>query len=160
MSVIHAFKYKGRIRHGKSLGLATFDTLTAFWNRDELDLLVPIPLHAARRRKRGFNQSHILIRQWPELAEIRAPEWSDMYPSTEVLIRHRKTRQQTGLKKRERRENIRGAFSLRRAEAIVAKRILLVDDVFTTGATVEECSRVLLKSGATSVDVLTVARAL
>lgn len=160
MSVIHAFKYNGRIRHGRCMGQAAFDTLTAFWSRDELDLVIPVPLHPARRRQRGFNQSHILVRQWPELAEARAPEWSDLSLSTGILIRHRRTRQQTGLKKEERRANIRGAFSLRRAAAIAGKRVLLVDDVFTTGATVEECSRVLLKAGAASVDVLTVARAL
>jgi ComF family protein len=160
MSVVHAFKYKGRIRLGRRLGALAFDTLTAFWDRDDLDVVMPVPLHPARCRRRGFNQSRILMRDWPALALARAASWKDLPQVTNAIARRRKTRQQTGLHRRERRENIRGAFSLVSGDAVDGKRVLLVDDVMTTGATVEECARVLRKGGARAVDVLTVARAL
>lgn len=116
------------------------------------DAIVPVPLHIARLRWRGFNQAVLLAR--PLARSWRIP----LEPL--ALRRSRPTAPQVGLGEVERRRNIAGAFEIRDAAAIRGRRVLLVDDVFTTGATVEECSRVLLKGGALAVDVAVLARAL
>ena len=111
------------------------------------DLLIPVPLHPRRLRHRGFNQALLLAGSFPEANLAR-----------EALIRVRHTIPQVGLKPKERRENVHRAFAVPRAEEVKGKNILLVDDVYTTGATVKECARALLKAGASRVEVLTVAR--
>ncbi len=112
------------------------------------DLVVPVPLHKSRLFSRRFNQSALLART---IAKAGARRWA---PTR--LVRHRRTRSQGGLNHRQRQENVRRAFSLR--GGVAGCSILLVDDVFTTGATVEACTRTLLAGGARAVDVLTLAR--
>lgn len=118
----------------------------------EADVVVPVPLHRLRLFLRRFNQSAELGRRIAREARIGyAPL---------ALARIRRTRRQVGLGSRERRENVRGAFRVaeaRRTE-ILGRRVLLVDDVFTTGATIDAATRALLKGGAASVDVLVFAR--
>ncbi len=113
----------------------------------EADLLAPVPLHPSRLRHRGFNQSLLLAQAFPEARLER-----------ELVVRVRPTPPQTGLNPKERRENVKGAFAVPRPELVRGKHILLIDDVFTTGATVRECAKVLRKAGARQVDILTVAR--
>ncbi|MBE9532136.1 MAG: ComF family protein [Proteobacteria bacterium] len=115
----------------------------------DMDLIVPVPLHRRRLRHRGFNQSLILAR----LAAKRLNAELD-YTS---FKRTKLTKPQTELKGKDRRQNVRGAFEVKREAAFKAKKVLLVDDVYTTGATVTECARVLKKAGA-EVSVLTLAR--
>ncbi len=112
------------------------------------DLIVPVPLHGSRLFARRFNQSALLART---IAKAGARRWA-----ATRLVRHRRTRSQGGLNHRQRQENVRRAFSLR--GPVAGCTILLVDDVFTTGATVEACSRALIAGGAKAVDVLTLAR--
>lgn len=120
----------------------------------EADLVVPVPLHRSRFFSRRFNQSAELARAVARLACI------DYMP--EALVRTRRTRQQVGLRASEREANVRGAFVVPDAHrpAIRARRVVLVDDVYTTGATVAAASRVLKRAGAREVDVLTFARVL
>jgi ComF family protein len=114
----------------------------------EADLLAPVPLHPSRLRQRGFNQSLLLAHGFPEALLER-----------ELLTRLRPTPPQTSLKtSQERRENVKGAFAVPRPDLVKGKGVLLIDDVFTTGATVRECAKVLRKAGANRVDILTVAR--
>lgn len=110
------------------------------------DLVIPVPLHVRRLRERGFNQALLLAQALP----------GRLLRDTLVRIRH--TQPQTGLSPTARRENVRRAFAVRRPEVVKGKSVLLVDDVYTTGATVRECSRALLAAGAREVRVLTVAR--
>ncbi len=112
------------------------------------DLVVPVPLHGSRLFARRFNQSALLART---IAKVGARRWD---PTR--LVRHRRTRSQGGLNHRQRHENVRRAFSL--GGPVAGQSILLVDDVFTTGATVEACARTLIAGGARAVDVLTLAR--
>jgi len=116
-------------------------------------ILVPVPLHKKRKNWRGFNQAEILAK---DLSKKFRVEYSD------VLFRNRETKTQVGLKRDERKENVRGAFSLnpsvilspaKRGEGskIIGRNIVLVDDVYTSGATMAECAKVLKKSGAKSV---------
>jgi ComF family protein len=113
----------------------------------EVDLLAPVPLHVSRLRQRGFNQALLLAQAFPEVKLER-----------ELLARQRPTPPQAGLNPKERRDNVKGAFAVPRPDLVKGKRILLIDDVFTTGATVRECAKVLRRAGALQVDVLTVAR--
>jgi predicted amidophosphoribosyltransferase len=100
----------------------------------------------------------MLLRHWPEFinasGENRIPDFSG-----NSLIRNRKTIPQTGLGREKRQENVKNAFLVTRPEKIIGKRVLLIDDVFTTGSTARECATTLLRAGAQSVSVLTLARA-
>jgi ComF family protein len=114
------------------------------------DAIVPMPMHWRRRWQRGFNQSELLARGLGRRMNL----------PVESLVRRRKsTPPQAGLTGAQRRTNVSGAFAVRRAEAVGGKRILLIDDVLTTGATAGACASVLKRAGAAHVAVLTVARA-
>jgi ComF family protein len=119
-------------------------------------LVIPVPLHARKLRQRGFNQSELIARAALKLKS--AGEQLTLAPA--VLERWRETQSQIGLTRHQRRENMRGAFVVARAEEVRGREVLLVDDVFTTGTTVSECARVLRRAGATRVWVATVARTL
>lgn len=151
MEAIHLFKYGKKIPLSRPLSVFARDTFFQYWDKDDIDLLVSVPLHVKRLRERGFNQAHLLIRKWAREEGIPFDGFT--------LFRSRWTEPQTALSRTERRENIKGAFSVRHSDIIKGRRVLLVDDVYTTGATVNECARVLIKAGAEFVDVLTVARA-
>jgi ComF family protein len=120
----------------------------------ERPVVVPVPLHARKLRQRGFNQSELIAQEFIKLASGK------MTLQCGVLQRRRETKSQIGLTRHQRRENIRGAFIIARPQEIIGREVLLVDDVFTTGTTVSECSRVLLRAGAAKVFVATVARTL
>ena len=119
------------------------------------DIIVPVPLHRRRKRERGYNQSALLAQQLG--SAIHVPVRLDL------LRRHRYTRSQTRLNPQERRRNVHGAFSRASqpgvAQAIAGRRLLLIDDVATTGATARECAQVLRDCGARSIWALTLARA-
>lgn len=122
--------------------------------------VVPVPLHARRQSQRGFNQAEVI-------AGAALKQMSREQPGLETgrfalcagaLARRRETGSQIGLSRHQRRENLRGAFEVRDATQIKNGNVLLVDDVYTTGATVSECARVLKRAGAARVWVATVAR--
>ncbi len=150
--VISRFKFRGAARLAKPLGTLLADYADREFLFSEFDLLVPVPLHRQRLRDRGFNQSLLLARR---IAKIHS-----LPVDTAALQRIRHTQPQTELSGPERRKNIRQAFAVSRTGSISGKRVLLIDDVFTTGATVQECAKTLLRAGAQQVDVLTLARVL
>ncbi len=122
-----------------------------FWALDPL--LVPVPLHRWRILRRRYNQAALLAHGLArETKKICIPD---------LILRTRSTPTQGHMKAREREQNVRKAFSIndRHAEKMIGRHVVLIDDVMTTGATVRECSDVLLKAGAASVNVLTIARA-
>jgi ComF family protein len=118
--------------------------------------VVPVPLHASKLHERGFNQVELFTRAALKLM----PAGLELVLRPDVLERTRITASQTGLTIHQRRENIRGAFHVRRADAIRDRDVLVVDDVMTTGTTVSECARILRRAGAVRVWVATVARTL
>lgn len=147
---IHRFKYDRQfyLRHTLAEWLAA--SLEDERIRSQpADFLVPVPLHSARLREREFNQADVLARLAGKRAKI---------PVLPCLRRIRYTSTQTRLDRHERMENLRGAFRVRQSSAVHSRHLILVDDVFTTGATVDECARVLRQAGAASVRVVTVAR--
>jgi competence protein ComFC len=148
---VHRFKYNREFHLRSQLG----DWMAAGLDDDRLnaapfDGLTPVPLHPAKFREREFNQAAVL-------AGIIASRTRQ--PVLDCLQRTRYTGSQTLLHRKERMENLRGAFSLRHAYTVTGRHLLLIDDIFTTGSTADECSRVLRAAGAASVRVLTVARA-
>jgi len=121
--------------------------------------LAPVLIQNSRQlRRRGFNQAYLLIRQWHRQAQALGLSFDRNKIARDFLVRKVRTRSQTELSRKERLENVKGAFALTRPEVVVGKKVLLVDDVFTTGATAGECARTLLAGGAARVDVLTLAR--
>jgi ComF family protein len=149
-AIVHAFKYDGRRSLARPLGRLLRDA--GHGVLDGADAAVPVPLHPWKRMRRGFNQAADLARTLD-------------LPVRAVLRRSRATRTQAGLTPRQRRHNVAGAFTLawwpvRPREAAVDNQILvLVDDVMTTGATLDACARVLKRAGAREVRMLTLARA-
>lgn len=148
-TAIQQFKYQRDMSAGKvlaGLGATHFP-----WQGQMYDLIVPVPLHFDRLRWRGFNQSLILARAIGQAWHIETDPF--------VLTRTRATIPQTQLSESERRENVRGAFMVVTLQRLAGKTILLVDDVYTSGATAEECAKTLRRGGAEAVDVFTLARA-
>lgn len=150
--VVQKFKYGRKVSLGKPLGRLLALGCREFLSSCEADLIMPVPLHPQRLRWRGFNQSLLLARQVGRAYGVPVDPFS--------LQRSRPTPPQTQLSEEERRKNMRGAFAVRAGETLAGRAILLIDDVYTSGATVNECSRTLKKNGAKKVFVLTLARAL
>jgi ComF family protein len=148
---IHLFKYYGEKKLAKPLGKLMVDSLV---KNDEfkrkIDLIIPVPLHRNDLKKRGFNQSVLLGKVTGDYLSIPVRE--------NVLVKKKLTPFQVNLSKKERKINILGAFSVEKPEEIEGKNILILDDVFTTGATVEECTKELMKARAKNIFVLTLAR--
>ena len=147
---IHLFKYNSRSLLAAPLGIVLAEQGRGLLEHEH-DVIMPVPLHARRIRQRGFNQSLVLARQVGKLWGVAV--------AAEGLERTRWTDPQTMLHERQRLRNVRDAFSCR-TTAVEKKSILLVDDVYTSGSTVNECAKVLKRSGARRVDVLTLARTL
>jgi ComF family protein len=149
---IHALKFRGHRALARPLADLVAEAPPPGLPVAGVDLLVPVPLHPQRRAQRGFNQAELLARRL-------ARRWGKPHRA-DVLARVRLTRPQTELAPEERRANVRGAFLVRRPELVAGRHVLLVDDVLTTGATVEACVLALREAGAGPVGVVTVARAL
>ncbi len=159
LTLIHRFKYNGKTGLSDPLGKLLFTEFRRWWVPEEIDLIAPVPLHIRRFRKRGYNQAYLLIRDWPRIASAAGMAPGAVVIDREALHRHRRTDHQVGMKREERDVNIRGAFSVPRPERITGRHVLLIDDVMTTGATADECARILRAAGAKQVDLLTLAQA-
>lgn len=148
--VLHRFKYGGQTFLMRPLARMLIDPARELTRLHIIDTIVPVPLHYERLRQRGFNQASLLARGLGSLLQIPVN-----YSS---LKRTRWTEPQIGLSRNQRAVNVKGAFGLRAKEKIKGKGVLLLDDVLTTGETVNQCVRVLKDGGAREVMVLTVAR--
>ena len=152
LDAIHQFKYGRNISTGAVL--ASFMAEFNFPDFDFTDysLIIPVPLHIRRLRERGFNQALILAK--PIGKKYRIPV------NFSLLKRRKFTLTQTGLDKKEREKNMKGAFTVIDNAKIKGKNIILIDDVYTTGATINQCTKTLIQAGAGKVAVLTLARVL
>jgi ComF family protein len=156
--LVHLLKYHGVRSAANVLGRMVAEavaSLDPLWNGQTV-LIIPVPLFRGKRRQRGFNQAEMIAS-----AMIKAsPARERLQLATGILLRARETHSQIGLTSHQRRENLRGAFSVARAPEVTGRQVLLVDDVYTTGTTASECARVLRRAGADKVWVATAARTL
>jgi len=150
--IILLFKYHNFKVLGKELAQFAFLALREeeeLWQK--IDALLPVPLHPKRRKQRGFNQAQVLAE---ELEKIKGIQVADG-----VLVKVKNVPPQTSLEAEDRQKNVSGAFRVKKEDQVKGKRLLLIDDVYTTGATIRECSRVLKKAGAKEVKAFTLAQA-
>jgi len=148
--LIHLYKFKNKRQLAKPFARMLKQKLACCQELGPIDFIAPVPLHISRLRTRGFNQALLMLWQWRS-------EKSKIIPK--LLIRNRPTKTQTHLTREQRMENMVSAFGLNPNISVDGKRILLVDDVYTTGSTVHACSVPLREGGAKCVHVLTLARA-
>jgi ComF family protein len=148
--VIHRFKYQGQTFLARPLAQMLTSSGKELASLHKTEVIIPVPLHHLRLRHRGFNQAALLANRLGSNLGISVD-----YSS---LTRSRWTEPQAGLSRRQRAANVKGAFDLINPERVRKKGVLLLDDVLTTGETVNQCARVLKKGGANQVAVLTVAR--
>jgi ComF family protein len=147
--LLHALKYKNQPEIGVQLGRVYGADLVSENYKDQFDFIVPVPLHPSKRRKRGYNQSEEFGKGLSEILEI---------PCTEKFLKRVKaTSTQTKKSKLNRWENVSDVFEVREHQELQGKRILLVDDVVTTGATLEACGEKLLKAGSGEISIACIA---
>jgi ComF family protein len=146
--LIHLLKYERLEPLARPLGRCLAPLLA---EAGPVDVIVPVPLDRRRERQRGFNQAALIAAELSRTAGVPLGRG--------VLRRVRATETQTGLTRRQRRLNVRGAFRVRRPEAVAGRTVVLVDDVITTGATAAACAAALKRAGAARVVVLALARA-
>ncbi len=143
------YKYNGKGYLGKKFGDILFDRIR--WETPEIDVIIPVPIHKNREKKRGYNQTELMAARLARL-------WGKTL-AADSLQRTKETTMLRSLSPIERESALRGAFALTQKgkTKIKGKTVLLIDDIYTTGATIEECCRVLLDGGAAAVDFLTLA---
>lgn len=151
-TLVHQLKFGGQLKWTPCL-VELLEAAYTAWELPAPDLIVPVPLHLKRLSERGFNQAGVLARELGR--KIKTPV------SACALVRKNQTLPQTRLKRGERLQNVKGAFEVSDKSTVRGRRILLIDDVFTTGTTLSECAKILKrKGGASEVYALTVTRAL
>lgn len=143
------YKYNGQGYLGRKFGEILFDRIR--WENPKIDVIIPVPIHKKREQKRGYNQTELMARRLAQLWEKPL--------KTDFLQRTRETTLLRSLSPIERESALQGAFAVTRkgASELRGKNVLLVDDIYTTGATIDACCRILLEGGAAAVDFLTLA---
>lgn len=152
LDVIHRYKYQRALWFEPFLADLLVRQAAPALAREKWDMIVPVPLHPAKQREREFNQAERLA--------VRLGRATRLPMNTKLLRRVEPTQTQTRLSRKERAENVQRAFALRRETQLGGARVVILDDVFTTGATTSACAKVLLAAGAGEVCVWTVARGL
>ena len=147
---IYGLKYHRKKYYGKWFALLIHDFIINS-NIDDFDVIVPVPLHWRKEFFRGFNQCAVIAFYLSKLLRKR-------YLSG-VLVKYKNTSSQTAMDKTGREKNVKGSFAIRKRRLIKDKKVLLIDDVYTSGATTQEAKKTLLKNGAGKVIVLTIAKA-
>jgi ComF family protein len=156
---IHALKYDRLHPAAHGLGRMLAEAIAQLAAEAPAELLVvPVPLHRTKHGQRGFNQARSLATHALRFLSKSHPQWR-LTMASSTLMRLRATESQAGLTPHMRRMNVRGAFSVSDPAAVRLQHVLLIDDIFTTGATARAAAQALLKAGAASVWVATLARA-
>jgi ComF family protein len=146
--MIHDFKFNDKTIYAKGLGELAFKFANSLIA--ESDIIIPVPIHPTRLRKRKYNHAALLAKKIAKLAKIKV--------DVDAIIKNSQTHSQVGLSRVERVKNLRDSFEISNSANVKGKNILLIDDVMTTGATANECARILKKCGAKRVFVVTAAR--
>ncbi len=148
---IHLFKYKKKVYLLNLFKNSLFEFLEQNLIMKNIDIIIPVPLYVAKLKERTFNQAQILARIFTKHYKIR---------TINALKKVKATQPQNKLSKLMRQQNVKGVFIVEKAETFYKKRVLIVDDIFTTGSTLNECAKMLLKAGAEIVYGFTLARGL
>lgn len=148
-SILHQLKYNGQPEIGEKLGEWFANDLLEVFSPPPWDIIIPIPLHRSREKKRGYNQSAFFA---SGLSKTLGIPWSK-----KVVVRIKKSETQTRKSKLERWENVKDIFRVTSKNEIKEKHVLLVDDVVTTGATLESCGKKLLEMDAAKLSIATIA---
>jgi ComF family protein len=156
-ALVHLLKYERIAPVAVPIGKLLASSISNFADLPDSMIVVPVPLHTAKQRERGFNQTILLAEAAVRALRGQRPEihWE---VALRALGRQRRTDSQSGLSPRQRRLNLRGAFFVAEPESIAGRAVLLLDDIYTTGATARECTKTLLAGRAASVYVATLAR--
>lgn len=147
--IIHGLKYDGKFQIGLFLGRLIAMKLGRLLDEWKIDFIIPVPLHHLKRAERGYNQSEFIAKGIRSVLKIPI--------NTNSIKRNRFTETQTSLNLIKRRENLKGAFTIKRKNNLNGKTILLLDDVITTGATISECGKILCEKGAANIYAASVA---
>ena len=147
--IIHSLKYNQKFLFGKFLGESLGKAFRNLFDNWEIDLVIPVPLHHLKKVERGYNQSTFIAKGLKKSLSGNVKE--------NVLTRKRFTQSQTKMNIIEREENVNGAFKVIYPGKVEGKNILLVDDVITTGSTINECAKMLLDNGASKVYAASIA---
>ena len=147
--IIHSFKYKDKAYLGRNLAEILYDRIKI--EEIEFDIVIPVPMHMKKQRKRGYNQAAVLAMSLAKFMEV--PYGGN------ILVRVAETEPMSGLGAIERKNNIQHAFDVPsdKKSDIAGKRVLLVDDIYTTGSTADSCSSALMASGAEEIFIITFA---
>lgn len=156
-ALVHLLKYERIPTIAAPLGALLAGTIAQCKDLPPNLTVVAVPLHGSKQRERGFNQTVLLAEATVRSLRRRRPDL-ELQAAFEAMGRQRATENQSGLKPHQRRRNVRGAFFVRQPEKVAGRAMLLLDDIYTTGATARECTRTLLGAGAISVHVATLAR--
>jgi ComF family protein len=158
-AAIHALKYNRLHPAARRLGGMLAEAIARLADQAPTELLVvPVPLHRSKRVQRGFNQARLLAEHGLRSLRKSHPAWN-LKLAPRALVRRHSTESQAGLTTRQRRLNVRGAFTVSDPAAVASMHILLIDDILTTGATARAAAQALMRAGAESVWVATLARA-
>jgi ComF family protein len=151
-TALHRFKFQNRKRLAQPLGIMLVNYLCQLpgFKIEAIDCIVPVPLHQRRQRARGFNQVELL-------AEVVGRYFEK--PVVPAIARIRDTHPQFDLPREQRISNVKGVFKATNPSALAGRTVLLLDDIYTTGSTVAECSQAIRRAGAKKIEVLTLARA-
>ena len=149
---LHQLKFQNKKRLAQPMGVLMVQYLSQSMHLDlkQIDVLVPVPLHPNRLKQRGFNQAHLIALSIHQYYGIKIEN---------ALLRVVDTKPQFDLDRKERFNNVKGAFAINKTNTIFNKKVLLIDDIYTTGATIAECANTLKVAGAKRTDILTLARA-
>lgn len=160
-TLIHTYKYRGKTGIGHLLGDLLYRNFLKHFGNEPVERVVPVPLHRKKLVSRGFDQVFHMVDQWPWKKRYgcrKTPTGAML--AANALVRTKHTDSQTGLDRKKRAVNMKSAFAVSEASMIEGRAVLLIDDVYTTGATLEACADTLLRAGAAKVYFLTLARAM
>jgi len=157
VDIVHMLKYNEQTFIAEKISWFVLKSYLEIYSENYPELVLFVPMHKKAFRKRGFNQTYLIAFHTQKLAK----KMNVFFPEIKknVLVKMKNTKSQTEFKGRERKKNIAGAFLVKNPLVIKGKKILIIDDVCTTGSTLEECAKTLLKYGAKKVDAITFARA-
>lgn len=158
VDIVHMLKYNKKLFLSKKISYFMLDLYLSLYLEEIPDYIIPVPMHKSKLRKRGYNQTYLIAKEMLFLAKksgIFFPEFK-----YNIITKVKDTKSQTGLGALERKNNLKKAFCLENRSLAKRKKILLIDDVITTGTTLDEISRLFYRAGAKSVDALTFARVL